>query len=157
MHRVVYCTSLLPSYCLSCLLWYTSDGHPLGIYVFSFVMLQVTNLFKDSAMNSFITFYCFQFHWFFLVLFSSFCLLWFYSALLTFTWKLRSSSYFPLGTTLGGSFRKGRLVDGWGMLAQQMEILRWKRRESKEAPVSCPLMSHDGGGRCHWASTVLGS
>lgn len=77
-----------------------SDGHHIRNLPLFFSVMPTFS--KIQLLNSFIMFYSFQFHWFF----SSFCLLWFYSALLTFMWKLRSSSYFPFGITLGGSFRQ---------------------------------------------------
>ena len=74
----------------------------------------------------------------FLVLFSSFCLLWFYSALLTFT-KLRSSSYFPFGTTLGGSFGQEASGGQMGNVGTAGGDPQMEDEEESKAPMKAAL------------------
>lgn len=101
-------------------------------------MLQVTNLFKDSAVNSFLSFTVFSFTEFScIILFLLPALV--YSALLTFTWKLRSSSYFPLGTTLGGSFRKEASGGRMGNVGTADGDPQMEEEEESKAPVEAAL------------------
>lgn len=85
-------------------------------------------------------FYCFQFHWFFLsVLFSSFCLLWFYSTLLTFTWKLKAVLNFPFGTTLGGSFGQEASGGRMGNVGTAGGDPQMEDEEESKAPMEAAL------------------
>ena len=138
--HVQSCTSSLPSYCLWCLLWYTLWWSSCWEFM-SFLLCHAASYQPFQRFSYWIDLSCFTVFSFigFPCLYYSLHSACFGFTLLTFTWKIRSSSYFPFGTTLGGSFGQEASGGQMGNVGTAGGDPQMEDEEESKAPMKAAL------------------